>query len=96
MNLLITAFVIWGRSKGGLAGGQGETQQTPHAEAVISKTHSYYKKKTSKNYFKMTKIPVTFSKHFDLAGNHTYFLRELVPRPPSYPLFYMLFISTLL
>ena len=44
----------------------------------------------------MTKIPVTFSKHFDLAGNDTYFLRELVPRPPSYPLFYMLFISTLL
>ena len=45
MNLLITAFIIWGRSKGGLAGGQEENQQTPHAEAVISKPHSYYKKK---------------------------------------------------
>ena len=44
----------------------------------------------------MTKIPFTFSTHFDLAGNHSYFLRELVPRPPSYSLFYMLFISTLL
>ena len=27
----------------------------------------------------MTKIPFTFSKHFDLTGNRTYFLRELVP-----------------
>ena len=101
MNLLITAFIIWGRSKGGLAGGRGlgETQWIPsptHAEDVISKTYSYYKKKTSKNYFQMIKIPFTFSKHFDLAGNHTYFLRELVPRPRSYSLFYMLFISTLL
>ena len=48
MNLLTTAFVIWGRSKGGLAGGQEENQQTPHAEAVISKPHSYYKKKLVK------------------------------------------------
>ena len=38
-------FIIWGRSTGGLAGGPGETQWTPHAEAVISKTYSYYKKK---------------------------------------------------
>ena len=45
MNLPITAFIIWGRSKGGLAGRQGETQWTPHAEAVTSKTYSYYKKK---------------------------------------------------
>ena len=50
MNLLITAFIIWGRSKGGLAGGRGlgETQWIPsptHAEDVISKTYSYYKKK---------------------------------------------------
>ena len=29
----------------------------------------------------MTKIPFPFSKHFDLTGNHTYFLRELVPDP---------------
>ena len=92
MNLPFTAFIIWGRSKGGLAGRQGETQWTPHAEAVISKTYSYYKKKTSKNYLKMTKIPFTFSKHFDLAGNHTYFLREQAPRPWSYSLFYTLFI----
>ena len=84
-NLFITAFIIWGRSKGGSAGGQGETQWTPHAEVVISKTYSYYKK-SSKNYFKMTKIPFSFSKHFDLTGNHTYFLRELVPRPPRYSL----------
>ena len=48
MNLLTTTFVIWGRSKGGLAGGQEENQQTPHAEAVISKPHSYYKKKLVK------------------------------------------------
>ena len=40
----------------------------------------------------MTKIPFTFNKHFDLAGNHTYFLREQTPRPPSYSLFYTLFI----
>ena len=92
MNLPITAFIIWGRSKGGLAGRQGETQWTPHAEAVTSKTYSYYKKKTSKNYLKMTKIPFTFSEHFDLAGNHTYFLREQAPRPPSYSIFYTLFI----
>lgn len=93
MNLPITAFIIWGRSKGGLAGRQGETQWTPHAEAEISKTYSYSKKKkTSKNYFKMTKIPFTFNKHFDLAGNHTHFLREQAPRPPSYSLFYTLFI----
>ena len=39
----------------------------------------------------MTKIPVTFSKHFDLAGNHTCFLRELVPRSPSYSLFYIIY-----
>ena len=45
MNLPITAFIIWGRSKGGLAGRQGETEWTPHAEAVTSKTYSYYKKK---------------------------------------------------
>ena len=96
MNLFITAFIIWGRSNlGGLAGGQGETQRTPHAEAVISKTYSYYEK-SSKNCFKMTKIPFTFSKHFDRAGNHTCFLREQAPRPSSFSLFYMLFISTLL
>ena len=40
----------------------------------------------------MTKIPFTFSEHFDLAGNHTYFLREQAPRPPSYSIFYTLFI----
>ena len=92
MNLPLIAFIIWGRSTGGLAGGPGETQWTPHAEAVISKTYSYYKKKTSKNYLKMTKIPFTFNKHFDLAGNHNYFLTEQAPRPPSYSLFYTLFI----
>lgn len=45
MNLPLIAFIIWGRSTGGLAGGRGETQWTPHAEAVISKTYSYSKKK---------------------------------------------------
>lgn len=43
----------------------------------------------------MTKIPFSFSKHFDLTGNHTYFLRELVPRPPRYSLSFTSFIIIL-
>lgn len=57
MNLFITAFIIWGRSKGGLAGGLGEPQWAPHAEAVIFKTYSYYKKKLEKIILQWPKFP---------------------------------------
>ena len=63
MILPLIAFIIWGRSKGGLAGGQEENQQTPHAEAVISKPHSYYKKK------KLVKIILKWPKFPSLSAN---------------------------
>lgn len=61
MILPLIAFIIWGRSKGGLAGGQGETQQIPHAEVVISKTYNYYKK--------LVKIILKWPKFPSLSAN---------------------------
>ena len=85
MNLLITAFIIWGRSKGGLAGGGGEglgeTQRNLHAEAVISKTYSYYKK-TSKNYFQMTKFP-SFSANTFISWKPHLFSKGAGPQTPK-------------